>query len=60
VRIELEYRRGESGRPEGTLRVRGEPVARPFIGMMQLLRMLEDLAGEESVLRTGEVGLGSI
>jgi hypothetical protein len=47
VRIELEYRHGESGRPEGTLRVGGEPEARHFVGMMQLLRLLEELSDTE-------------
>lgn len=46
MRIELEYRRGERGRPEGSLRVEGEPEARPFVGTMQLLRLLEDLTDE--------------
>jgi len=55
MRIELEYRRDESGRPEGTLRVEDEPEARPFVGVMQLLRLLEDLADVETASSRHEV-----
>jgi hypothetical protein len=51
LRIELDYRQSETGRPEGTLRVRGEPEVRPFVGTMQLLRLLEDLAEQDTSSR---------
>jgi hypothetical protein len=49
VHIELEYTRGPSGRPEGTVRVGNttEPVA--FAGTIDLLRLLDELADTESM-----------
>ena len=44
MQIELDYRCGEGGRPEGTLRVRGESEALQFVGIMQLLRLLEEIS----------------
>ncbi len=46
MRIELEYSRAESGRPEGTLRAGNAAEARPFVGTIQLLRLLEDVSAD--------------
>jgi hypothetical protein len=51
VRIELDYRETESGRPWGTLRVEAEPEARSFVGMLQLLRLLEEISERSQSVR---------
>jgi hypothetical protein len=46
MRIELEYSRAESGRPEGTLRAGDDAEPRQFNGTVDLLRLLEEVSAE--------------
>jgi len=44
VRRELELQRGRNGRPEGSVRGPGDAEPIRFVGTIQLLRVLEELA----------------
>jgi hypothetical protein len=52
VRIELELRRGDNGRPEGTVKAHHESEGHTFVGTIQLLRLIELLT------ETGDVAAG--